>query len=149
MVYGLNGIQLQEVDAQKDLGVWISTSHKPSLHCAKVAKSVMSVVYLVERAFCAFDIDSFAKVCGTFVRPKLEFAIQAWKSWTAKDLSLFENVRRRASQLVTGQGSLRYETRLAKLDPFPLSYRRLRGDLMKKFRIMRGQDCGRMSAEFF
>nr|VZI26345.1 unnamed protein product [Spirometra erinaceieuropaei] len=32
MAYCLNGIPLQEVDSQKDLGVWITTSLKPSLH---------------------------------------------------------------------------------------------------------------------
>ncbi|VDM06155.1 unnamed protein product, partial [Schistocephalus solidus] len=34
-VYRQNGILLKEVDAQKDLGVWITPSLKPSLHCAK------------------------------------------------------------------------------------------------------------------
>ncbi|BHF75711.1 hypothetical protein SprV_0501880700 [Sparganum proliferum] len=35
MVYHLTGKQLQEADAQKDLGVWMITSLKPSLHCSK------------------------------------------------------------------------------------------------------------------
>nr|VZI09136.1 unnamed protein product [Spirometra erinaceieuropaei] len=61
MAYCLNGIPLQEVDSQKDLGVWITTSLKPSLHCTKIAKSAMSVLYLVKRAFSAFDEDCFAK----------------------------------------------------------------------------------------
>ncbi|VDN36867.1 unnamed protein product [Dibothriocephalus latus] len=104
MVYSLNGIQLQEVDAQKDLRVCISMPPKPSLHCAKEAKYAMPVLYLVKRAFCVFDKDCFAKVFGTFLRPKLAFAIQALKPWTAKDLNSLEKVRRRATKLVTGQG---------------------------------------------
>ncbi|BHF83520.1 hypothetical protein SprV_0902666300 [Sparganum proliferum] len=79
MAYCLNGIPLQEVDSQKDWGVWITTSLKPSLHCTKIAKSAMSVLYLVKRTFSAFDEDCFAKVFRTFVRPQLEFAIQAWR----------------------------------------------------------------------
>nr|VZI37212.1 unnamed protein product [Spirometra erinaceieuropaei] len=93
MAYCLNGIPLQEVDSQKDLGIWITTSLKPSLHCTKIAKSAMSVLYLVKRAFSAFDEDCFAKVFRTFVRPQLEFAIQAWRPWTAKDLSILERVQ--------------------------------------------------------
>nr|VZI11813.1 unnamed protein product [Spirometra erinaceieuropaei] len=77
MAYCLNGIPLQEVDSQKDLAVWITTSLKPSLHCTKIAKSAMSVLYLVKRAFSAFDEDCFAKLFRTFVRLQLEFAIQA------------------------------------------------------------------------
>ncbi|BHF69074.1 hypothetical protein SprV_0301211500 [Sparganum proliferum] len=87
-VYRLTGKQLQEVDAQKDLGVWIATSLKPSLQCSKIAKSAMSILYLVKRAFSSFDEDCFAKVFRTFVRPHMEFAIQAWRSWTARDLSI-------------------------------------------------------------
>nr|VZI05288.1 unnamed protein product [Spirometra erinaceieuropaei] len=69
MTYCLNGIPLQEVDSQKDFGVWITTSLKLSLHCTRLAKSEMLVVYLVMRAFSAFDKDNFVKVFLTFVRP--------------------------------------------------------------------------------
>ncbi|VDN14395.1 unnamed protein product [Dibothriocephalus latus] len=79
MIYSLNGIQLQGVDPQKELGLWITASLKPLLHCAKVAKSAISALYLVQRAFCAFDKYRNAKVFGTFVRTKLEFVIQGWR----------------------------------------------------------------------
>nr|VZH99101.1 unnamed protein product [Spirometra erinaceieuropaei] len=148
-VYHLNGVPLQEVDAQKDLGVWVTASLKPSLHCSKVAKSAMSVLYLVKRAFSTFDEDCFVKVFRTFVRPQLEFAIQAWKPWTSKDLSILEKVQRRATKLVSGQGSLPYDTRLSNLGLFPLSYRQLRGDLIQTFRILRGQDCCLVPTDFF
>nr|VZI39747.1 unnamed protein product [Spirometra erinaceieuropaei] len=120
MAYCLNGIPPQEVDSQKDLGVWITTSLKPSLHCTKIAKSAMSVLYLVKRAFSAFDEDCFAKVFRNFVRPQLEFAIQAWRPWTAKDLIILERVQRQ-----------------------------LRGDLIQAFRIIRGQDCTLVPGDFF
>ncbi|BHF83910.1 hypothetical protein SprV_0902705800 [Sparganum proliferum] len=148
-VYHLNGIPLQEEDAQKDLGVWVTASLKPSLHCSKVAKSAMSVLYLVKRSFSTFDEDCFVKVFRTFVRPQLEFAIQAWKPWTSKDLSILDKVQRRATKLVSGQGSLPYETRLSNLGLFPLSYRQLRGDLIQTFRILRGHDCCLVPADFF
>nr|VZI51418.1 unnamed protein product [Spirometra erinaceieuropaei] len=148
-VYHLNGVPLQEVDAQKDLGVWVTASLKPSLHCSKVAKSAMSVLYFVKRAFSTFDEDCFVKVFRTFVRPQLEFAIQAWKPWASNDLSILEKVQRRATKLVSGQGSLPYETRLSNLGLFPLSYRQLRGDLIQTFRILRGQDCCLVPTDFF
>ncbi|BHF73635.1 hypothetical protein SprV_0401671700 [Sparganum proliferum] len=44
MAYYLNDMPLHEVDSQKDLGVWITTSPKPSPYCTKVAKSAMSVL---------------------------------------------------------------------------------------------------------
>nr|VZI32895.1 unnamed protein product [Spirometra erinaceieuropaei] len=139
----------QGVDAQKDLGAWIKTSLKPSLQCSKVAKSAMSILYLVKWAFSYFDEDCFAKVFQTFVRPHLEFAIQAWRPWTAKVFGILEKVQRRATKLVSGQWSLPYETRLANPALFPLSYRQLRGDLIQAFRIMRNQGCCLASGDFF
>ncbi|BHF62528.1 hypothetical protein SprV_0200551000 [Sparganum proliferum] len=148
-VYRLTGEPLHKVDAQKDLGVWITTSLKPSLQCSKVAKSAMSILYLVKRAFSYFDEDCSAKVFQTFVRPHLEFAIQAWRPWTGKDVGILEKVQRRATKLVSGQWSLPYEARLANLALFPLSYRQVRGDLIQAFRIVRDQGCCLASGDFF
>nr|VZH95560.1 unnamed protein product [Spirometra erinaceieuropaei] len=147
--YRLTGKPLQEVDAQKDLGVWITTSLNASLQCPKVAKSAMSIPYVVKRASFSFDEDCFAKVFRTFVRPHLEFTIRAWRPWAVKDLGIVEKVQRRATKLVSGQWSLPYETRLANLDLFPLSYRQLRGDLMQAFRIVRNRGCCLGPGDFF
>ncbi|VDL91390.1 unnamed protein product [Schistocephalus solidus] len=103
-VNSLNGIPFKGVDVQKDLGVWITHSLKPSLHCGKVANAAMSILYLVKRAFAAFTTDCFAKVFGTFVRPQLKSAIQAWRPWVAKDINTLEKVQRRATKLVSSQG---------------------------------------------
>ncbi|BHF61919.1 hypothetical protein SprV_0100489900 [Sparganum proliferum] len=77
MVNRLTSKPLQEVDAQEDLGVWITTLLKPSLQCSKVAKSAMPILYLVKRASSSFDEGCFAKVFQTFVRPHLDFVIRA------------------------------------------------------------------------
>nr|VZI15742.1 unnamed protein product [Spirometra erinaceieuropaei] len=42
--YFLGGAALQEVEAQKDLGVLTTSSLKPSAHCSRVAKTAMSVL---------------------------------------------------------------------------------------------------------
>nr|VZI50985.1 unnamed protein product [Spirometra erinaceieuropaei] len=101
-VYRLTGKPLQEVDAQKNLGVWITKALKPSLQCSKVAKSAMSMLYLVKRAFSSLDEDCFVKVFQTFARPHLEFAIQAWRPWTAKDFGILEKVQRWGTNLYLG-----------------------------------------------
>nr|VZI20107.1 unnamed protein product [Spirometra erinaceieuropaei] len=43
--YFLGGAALQEVEAQKDLGVLTTSCLKPSAHCSRVAKTAMSVLY--------------------------------------------------------------------------------------------------------
>nr|VZH94989.1 unnamed protein product [Spirometra erinaceieuropaei] len=147
--YFLHGTPLQQVDSQKDLGVWITSSLKPTLHCAKAAKSATATLQLIRRAFMGFDPDCFSKIFGTFVRPHLEYAIQVWRPWTAKDYTVLEKVQRRATKMTQGLGALPYETRLSILNLFPLSYRQLRGDLILTFRIINGLDCCLDPTDYF
>nr|VZI28105.1 unnamed protein product [Spirometra erinaceieuropaei] len=147
--YFLGGAALQEVEAQKDLGVLTTSSLKPSAHCSRVAKTAMSVLYAIKRAFMDFDEEAFSKTFGTFVRPHLEYGIQAWRSWAVEDQNCLERVQRRATKMVRGQSSFPYATRLVNLNLFPLSYRRLRGDLLQAFRIVKGLDCSLAFEDFF
>nr|VZI41323.1 unnamed protein product [Spirometra erinaceieuropaei] len=64
--YFLGGVALQEVEAQKDLGVLTTSSLKPSAHCSRVAKTAMSVLYAIKRAFMDFDKEAFS------IRPLFE-----------------------------------------------------------------------------
>ncbi|BHF72776.1 hypothetical protein SprV_0401584700 [Sparganum proliferum] len=50
--YYLNPTPLSVVEVQKDLGVWITSSLKPSSHCLKAAKSAISSLYLIKRGIC-------------------------------------------------------------------------------------------------
>ncbi|VDM06166.1 unnamed protein product [Schistocephalus solidus] len=109
----------------------------------------MSILYLVKRAFAAFTAEYFAQVFGTFVRPQLESAIQAWRPWAAKVINILETFQRRATKLVLGHGSQPDETRLSNLNIFSLCYRQLRGDLILKFRILRVQDCCLVQVDVF
>nr|VZH93787.1 unnamed protein product [Spirometra erinaceieuropaei] len=57
--YFLGGAALQEVEAQRDLGVLTTSSLKPSAHCSRVAHSAMSVLYAIKRAFMDFHEEVF------------------------------------------------------------------------------------------
>ncbi|VDN12575.1 unnamed protein product [Dibothriocephalus latus] len=145
-VYSLNGTPLQQVENQKYLGVWITSSLKPTLNCTKAARFILQ---LIRRAFMGFEKHSFSKIFGSFVRLHLEFAIQAWRRWTVKDCTVLEKVQRRATKMVKGPRTLPYESRLSNLDLFPLSYRQLRGDLILTSRIMNNLNCCFVPDDFF
>uniref|UniRef100_A0A0X3PXH1 Reverse transcriptase domain-containing protein n=1 Tax=Schistocephalus solidus TaxID=70667 RepID=A0A0X3PXH1_SCHSO len=147
--YFLNGEALKDVETQKDLGVLMTTTLKPSSHCSKVAKRAISVLHAIRRAFLDFDEDLFAKTFGTFIRPHLEYAMHAWKPWTVQDQNCLERVQRKATKMVRSQSSLPYPTRLIILNLFPLSYRQMRGDLLQTFRIVKGLDCCLEFSDFF
>ena len=44
-------VKLTEVDYDKDLGVWISSDLKSSLHCTMAVASAMRVLSMIRRVF--------------------------------------------------------------------------------------------------
>jgi hypothetical protein len=74
------------------------------------------------------------------VRPHLEYAVQAWNPYLAKDRIILERVQRRATKLISSISSLSYEQRLLHLKLTSLELRRLRGDLLQVFKIVHGFD---------
>ena len=97
----------------------------------------MTVLRSVKRAFVWFDIETFSIIYTTYIRLHLEYCIQAWAPYYAKDILLLEKVQRRATKLEWELKDLSYGERL-KL--FSLEERRLRGDLIQTFKLLTGKE---------
>jgi len=69
-----------------------------------------------------------------FIRPHVEYAIQAWCPYLKGDIEHLEKVQRRATKLIRGYSKL-YKQRLGKLNLATLRTRRLRGDLIETYKI--------------
>ena len=80
---------------------------------------------MVSRQFHNLDKTSFLILYKGFIRPHLEYAIQAWSPYLQKDIEYLEKVQRRATKLVKGIGSMLYSKRLDELKLTTLEKRRL------------------------
>ena len=66
--------------------------------------------------------------------------MQFWCPQLRKDIDATERVQRRTTRLIPGLARLSYEERLKETGLYTLKRRRLRGDMMEMFKIMKGID---------
>ena len=76
--YRMEGRVLDKVESEKDVGVLVHKSLKPSLQCAKAAAKANQVLGQLARAVTYRDKQTFLKLYTVYVRPYLEYAVQGW-----------------------------------------------------------------------
>ena len=133
--------KLGEVHEERDLGIMVSRELKTSLQCAKAAAKASSVLGMIRRHFEDLDGDSFLILYKGFVRPHLEYCVQAWSPHLRKDIDLMEKVQRRATKMVRGLKHHSYQRRLKVLGLQTLEQRRIRGDMIEVFKILTGREA--------
>ena len=87
----------------------------------------------------SIDSVNFKPLYNTYVRPHLEYCIQAVGPYMAQDYEALEKVQRRATKLIPGLTHLPYEERLHRLNMHSIKRRVLRGDLIETFKILSGK----------
>ena len=83
-------------------------------------------------------IDSFLVLYKSYIRPHLEYSVQAWSPYLKKDIDEIEKVQRRATKIVPELSHLPYDQRLHRLNLTTLEERRKRGDLIETYKILHG-----------
>ena len=131
--------KMQETTEEKDLGVYVSNSLKPTSHCQKAASKGMSALRLMKTAFDRIDESNFKILFTTYVRPHLEYCIQAVGPYTVQDTTALEQVQRRATKLVKAIRNLTYEERLRRLKLPSMKKRLRRGDLIETYKLLTGK----------
>jgi len=93
---------------------------------------------MIKRTFLCKSKELILQLYKSLIRPKLEYCIQAWKPYFKKDINILERVQKRATKMINGFSEFKYETRFKKLGLTTLETRRLRGDLIEVFKIVKG-----------
>ena len=99
---------------EKDLGIWCTEDLKPC------SKSYASSWFAKKVLQTFFSVDLLTFLYKIYVRPHLEYCIQVWSPYLAKDNDLLEKVQRRATKLLPSLFDLPYETRLERLGLYSL-----------------------------
>jgi len=75
---GNNTICLETITVEKDFGVWVTIDLKPMEQCIQATKKAQSVLGMINRHFKTIDKEDFGIIYKTYIRPHLEYCVQAW-----------------------------------------------------------------------
>ena len=146
--YELGGQKMEHIGKGKDLGIMVNSKLSASDQVTEARKKALRMLGVINRNVAYKSAEVITKLYCAFVRPHLEYCVQAWCPIYEKDSWLLERVQKRATKMVNGLSSLEYEERLKTLDIFSLKYRRLRGDLIEVFKFINGQHMGYLKDMF-
>jgi hypothetical protein len=125
---------------ERDLGIIMTPDFKFGAQAAHAVSKANRVFGLLKRTFLSRDVELWTSLYRTYVRPHLEFAVSAWNPYLRRDVAILEKVQRRVTRLPTALRSVQYDERLERMGLTTLESRRVRGDLIELFKIIRGED---------
>src|SRR6218665_1356991 len=90
--YEMGGKVLKVSEEERDLGVIMHRSAKPSRQCAEASKKDNSTLGMIRRTIVTRDKDTILRLYKTLVRPQLEYCIQVWSPYLKQDMEKLEKV---------------------------------------------------------
>lgn len=84
----MNGVELEVVSEQKDLGILISNDLLPRKHILEITKKANQRVGLIRRCFTNITQRKISTLFKTTVRPLLEYASVVWQPHLKKDIDM-------------------------------------------------------------
>ena len=136
--YFLNGQEIEAVKEEKDLGVYIEDSLKPTKQCAAAAKAANFALGQLQRSFHYRKKAHLVPLYKTFVRPRLEHAVSAWNPWLEADIKCLEKIQERLIKMLSDVRGSTYEEKLKDAGLTSLKERRERGDAIQTFKVLKG-----------
>src|SRR6218665_751440 len=101
--YEMGGKVLKVNEEERDLGVIMHRSAKPSKQCAEASKKANSTLGTIRGTIVTRDKDTILlRLYKTLVRPQLENCIQVWSPYLKQDMEKLEKVQRRATKMIQG-----------------------------------------------
>ena len=140
--YYLDSTELVSTESEKDLGFTMDVKFDFGEHIkASLAKANKMIAWVSRNVICK-DKVVMSVIYRCLVRPHLEYCVQCWcptprfGNWEL--ILSIEKIQRKFTRLVNDIGTLSYGDRLKSLHLTTLAERRMRGDLIETFKILRG-----------
>ena len=133
-------VTLTDTVEERDLGIFLTPDFKFSAQSSRAASKANAILGMLKHTFMSRDVELWASLYRTYIRPHLEFANSAWSPFLRRDITVLEKVQRRATRLPKRLKGVEYGERLERMGLTTLEMRRQRGDLIQIFKIFLGAD---------
>ncbi len=132
-----NAQPIRTVSSVRDLGLLLNTGFSADDNVDCTTKKARGMLFYPKRSFAALTPNIFLPLYKAFIRPHLEYAMQATSPILSRDRQALKSVQKLAVMFVKGLRHVPYETSL-RLQLFCLVHRRIHGDLICMYKIMHG-----------
>ena len=106
--YMIEGVILERVTQEKDLGVGIDTGGKHAAQCQAARGKANRVFGCIRREINYKSKEVVLTLYRNLVRPHLEYCVQFWSPQFWKDKDAIERVQCRLTRLIPGLARLSY-----------------------------------------
>ena len=141
-MYSLDGIELETIESEKDLDLIVNNKLDFGDQIKNCLSKANKMIAWISRNIICKSKDVMVLIYRSLIRPHLEYCVQAWSpnprfgNWGL--ILSIEKVQRKFTRLINDIGTLPYGARLQSLNLTTLAERRIRGDLIEVFKIVRG-----------
>ena len=140
---------LETVEAEKDVGVNIDSNLIFANHIQNRVNKANQIVGPTRRSSVYLENRIFCLLFKALVRSLLEYARGVWTPYKKADITSIENVQKRATKMLPTLKNLTNEERLRTLKLPTLRFRRLSGDMIETFKILKGIYDRKVTEDFF
>ncbi len=127
-----------KVSTTKDIRIFLNARLNAKDNVVSAANEARRMMVNLKQSFAALIPSIFLPPYRIFIRPNLEYAIQASHLILSRDVEALEKVQKLALKFVKGLRHVQCEAALQQLRLFFLTHRRIRGDLISMFKITYG-----------
>ena len=103
-----------EISKEKDLGIQINHKLSASNQVLEARKRALKMLGAINRNVSCKSEEVVTKLYIAYLRPHLEYCVQAWSPTYDEDCWLLERVQKRTAKMVNGRSTFAYEERLIK-----------------------------------
>ena len=76
-IYKINGKEIESLSQEKDLGILIQEDLDWDSHVAKISNQANRILEMIRRNYEEKSVKNIGQLYNSFVRPHLEYALQA------------------------------------------------------------------------